>query len=398
MPLIWSSILAGFIVLPIAAHYPSALPHLPVIHTGDKYIKAAYNPRLDYETTLFGIKMTANFRSDNETPVAAAIMEAIIEANQGTAWAYAEDDWSGKLDTAFSELFSTEAIALPVATGTVANSIALATVTPPWGSVVCHSGAHIQNDECGAPEFFGNGLRLVPVAGENGKLSPGDVEKAVKANEGHGVHSYKASALSLTQATEAGTVYSIAEVKALCESAHALGLKTHMDGARFGNAVASLGCHPAEVTVEAGIDMLSFGASKNGCMAAEALVIFNQPQLRETAERLRKRSGHLLSKMRYVSAQLLAYIENGRWLEMANHANHQAAKFAEAVESHTGAQLEFPVHANEVFVSWTREGFNHLVSQGIQFQLWPGRDDLARFVFGHSTSDRDIDILLGALQ
>jgi len=341
--------------------------------------------------------MTTNFRSDNETPVAAAIMDAILEANQGTAWAYAEDDWSMKLDQAFSDLFGTEAIVLPVSTGTVANSIALATVTPPWGSVFCHSGAHIQNDECGAPEFFGNGLRLVPVDGQQGKLRPSALIEAIRSAEGHGVHSYKASALSLTQATEAGTVYSIEEVAALCDSAHSMGLKTHMDGARFGNAIASLGCNPAEVTVEAGIDMLSFGASKNGCMAAEALIIFNQPQWRETAERLRKRSGHLLSKMRYVSAQLLAYIENDLWLGMATHANRQAAKFSEAIENQTGACLEYPVEANEVFVKWTKQGFDGLASQGIEFGLWPGRDDLARFVFGHSTSDEDIDALISAL-
>jgi len=337
--------------------------------------------------------MTANFRSDNETPVAPAIMEAMLEANHGTAWAYAEDDWSNRLNQAFSDLFRTEAIVLPVSTGTVANSIALATVTAPWGSVFCHNGAHIQNDECGAPEFFGNGLRLVPVDGANGKLTPAALEQAVRSNEGHGVHSYKPSALSLTQATEAGTVYSIDEIRALCDSAHAMGMKTHMDGARFGNAIASLGCHPAEVTVEAGIDMLSFGASKNGCMAAEALVIFNQPQWRETAERLRKRSGHLLSKMRFVSAQLLAYIENDRWLEMARHANRQAAKFASAIENHAEANLEYPVEANEVFVRWTKQGFDHLKSQGIEFQLWPGRDDLARFVFAHSTSDGEINVL-----
>ena len=341
--------------------------------------------------------MTANFRSDNETPVAPAIMQAIVEANQGTAWAYAEDDWSEKLNRVFSDLFRTDAIVLPVSTGTVANSIALATVTPPWGSVFCHSGAHIYGDECGAPEFFGNGMRLVPVTGENGKLVPSSMEKAVRENEGHGVHSYKPSALSLTQATEAGTIYSIDEVRALCDSAHAMGMKTHMDGARFGNAVASLGCHPAEVTVEAGIDMLSFGASKNGCMAAEALVIFNQSQWYETAERLRKRSGHLLSKMRYVSAQLLAYTENDRWLEMAGHANRHAAKFAEVVENHAEARLEYPVQANEVFLNWTKEGFDHLMSKGIQFQLWPGRDDLARFVFGHSTSDVETDLLADSM-
>jgi threonine aldolase len=342
--------------------------------------------------------MTANFRSDNETPVAPAIMDAMLEANHGAAWAYGEDVWSKRLDQAFSDLFRTEAFVLPVSTGTVANSIALATVTPTWGSVICHTLAHIQNDEGGAPEFYGNGLRVVPVDGEDGKIVPASVERVIKANIGHGVHSYKASALSLTQATEAGTVYSADEVKALCDCAHALGMKTHMDGARFANAVVNLDCHPAEVTAEAGIDMLVFGASKNGCMSAEALVVFNQPQLRESMERQRKRGGHLLSKMRYVSAQLLAYIENDRWLEMARHANNQAAKFAQAVENRTGAELEYPIHGNEVFVKWTKEGLEHLLAQDIQFQMWPGRDDLGRFVFGYSTSDEEVELLLAGLR
>jgi len=338
--------------------------------------------------------MIANFRSDNETPVAPAIMQAILDANHGTAWAYADDDWSQRLNGVFSELFRTDTVALPVPTGTVANSIALATVTPPWGSVFCHTGAHIYGDESGAPEFFGNGLRLVPVAGKNGKLEPEALEEAVYAVEGHGVHSYKPTVLSLTQATEAGTVYSIDEVKALCDTAHRLGMYTHMDGARFGNAIAGLGCHPAEVTADAGIDMLSFGASKNGCMAAEALLFFNHPEWYATAERLRKRSGHLFSKMRYVSAQLLAYVENDRWLDMARHANRQAARFAAAVGKHPEAELEYPVQANEVFLKWTKQGFDHLEKQGIQFGLWPGRNDLARFVFGHSTSDEEVDLLI----
>jgi len=170
-----------------------------------------------------------------------------------------------------------------------------------------------------------------------------------------------------------------------------------MDGARFGNAVATLGCQPGEISVAAGIDMLSFGASKNGCMAAEALVIFKQPQWYETAEHLRKRAGHLLSKMRYVSAQLLAYIENDRWLRMATHANQQAAHFASAVAAHPDARLENPVQANEVFVQWTRTGFESLLAEGFQFHLWPGRDDLARFVFGHSTRDSETQKLIDAL-
>ncbi len=341
--------------------------------------------------------MSLNFLSDNETPIAASILEAIVSANQGTAHAYAEDEWSARLDEAFSNLFRRPAIVLPVSTGTVANAIALAVVTPPWGSVYCHANAHIQNDESGAPEFFGSGLRLVPMEGKEGKLGLETLQQTLHATKGHGVHSYKPAALSLTQSTESGTVYSSEEISTLCAYARSQGMRTHMDGARFANAVAKLGCHPAEITCEAGIDMLSFGASKNGCMAAEALVIFGQEQWRATAERHRKRSGHLLSKMRYISAQLLAYIEDDRWLKMAGHANHLASLFAQAVADNSTAILEYPVQANEVFVKWTRQGFDHLEAQGIQFQLWPGRDDLARFVFGHSTSNEDTDLLINAM-
>jgi len=321
----------------------------------------------------------------------------IIEANQGTASAYAEDDWSEKLDSAFSELFNTHATVLSLATGTVANAIALASVTPPWGSVYCHHSAHILNDECGAPEFFGNGMRLVPVAGENGKMSVDSLADTIRSSEGHGIHSYVPTTLSITQSTESGTLYSTDEIRALCEFAHGRGMHTHMDGARFANAIVSLACQPEDISISAGIDMLSFGASKNGCMAAEALLIFNQPKWRETAERMRKRSGHLLSKMRYVSAQLLAYIENDRWLEMASHANQQAARFATAVAAHPHASLDNPVEANEVFVNWTSKGFESLRAQGIQFLMWPGRDDLARFVFGHSTSNTETQTLIDTL-
>ena len=304
--------------------------------------------------------MKINFRSDNESPAAQAIMDAVIAANTGPAWAYAEDDWSERLNDAFGVLFETDTTVIPVSTGTVANSIALASVTPPWGSVYSSQNAHIYSDESGAPEFFGNGLRVVPVAGENGKFGVDAFRDLVRANTGHGVHSYVASAVSLTQSTECGTVYRPDEVAGIADYAKGRNMVVHMDGARFGNAIASLGCKPADITWRAGVDMLSFGASKNGCMAAEALVLFIRPEILETAERLRTRSGHLLSKMRYVSAQLLAYLENGLWLELAGNANRQAATFAAAVENHPGASLECPVEANEVFVSWTAEGYRAL--------------------------------------
>ena len=342
--------------------------------------------------------MELNFRSDNESPAAPAIFAALEAANRGTAWAYAEDQWSLLLDQAYSELFETAVTVIPLSTGTAANSIALAAATPPWGAVYCHRNAHILNDEGGAPEFFGNGLRLVPVDGENGKFSAAEMEKLIRANTGHGIHSYLPSAVSITQSSESGTVYRPEEARAITEAARHHGMATHMDGARFGNAVSRLGCQPADITWRAGIQMLSFGASKNGCLAAEALLVFDHPGAKETAERLRKRSGHLLSKMRYVSAQLLAYIKDGLWLDMASHSNGQAAVFAQAVERHPGASLEFPVDANEVFVKWTPEGFRALEGSGIQFLLWPGRDDLARFVFSHCTRDEETAFLCETLK
>jgi threonine aldolase len=341
--------------------------------------------------------MELNFRSDNESPAAPAIMKALAEANRGTAWAYAEDQWSERLDEAFSDLFGTRTTVLPVSTGTVANSIALACVTPPWGVVYCHRNAHILNDECGAPEFFGNGVRLVPLDGPDGKFDAGSLQSTIRATEGHGVHSYVSSAVSITQSNESGAVYQVDEIVSICKAAKKRGLSTHMDGARFANAVSSLGCQPAETSWQAGIDMMSFGASKNGCLAAEALLFFNLPELRETAERHRKRSGHLLSKMRYVSAQLLAYIDAGLWLDLARQSNQQAARFSYAIAQHPNASLEYPVHANEVFVKWSAEGFRRLENAGIQFLGWPGRDDLARFVFSHCTSSEETEKLCSAL-
>ena len=297
----------------------------------------------------------------------------------------------------FSDLFGTQTTVIPVSTGTVANSIALASVSPPWGSVYCHRNAHILNDESGAPEFFGNGLRLVPVDGKGGKFTALDLSDMVQRNEGHGIHSYLPAAVSLTQSTESGTVYRPDEIASVCGEAARYGMIPHMDGARFANAVARLGCQPADVSWKAGIQLLSFGASKNGCLAAEALLIFGRPELRENAERLRKRSGHLLCKMRYISAQLLAYTDSGLWLDMAAHANAQAARFAEAVTSHPNARLEYSVDANEVFVRWHADGLQKLSDAGVQFLTWPGRDDLARFVFSYCTLQEETERLCDAI-
>lgn len=342
--------------------------------------------------------MELNFRSDNETPAAPAIIEAVKEANRGTAHAYAEDEWTARLDEAFTERFETPVSVIPLPTGTVANAIALACLSPPWGSVYCHRIAHVYNDESGAPEFFGNGLRLVPVDGAHGRLRAPDLRDAIRASEGHGVHSYIPAAVTITQATEAGTLYQGDELSAICAVAAEHGIPVHIDGARFANALAGADAAPADLSWRTGVKLMSFGASKNGCMAAEALLLFDLHELREQAERLRKRSGHLLSKMRYVSAQLLAYLEDDLWLHLATHANRQARRFAAAVGKHPTAALEYPVEANEVFLRWSPDRFAALEAAGIEFHMWPGRDDLARFVFAHSTDERATEKLCKTLE
>lgn len=339
-----------------------------------------------------------NFRSDNEGSVAAPILQAIIEANQGTAHAYAEDDWSQRLNQSFSGVFETDVTVLPLATGTAGNSIALAQMCSPWGSVVCFEHAHIHQDECGAPEFYNPGCKLAALPGKSGKLDAGTVAHWLAGQGVHGVHENRPDVISLTQATESGTVYQVDEIKAMSELAKANGLFMHMDGARFANAVISTGASPADLTWRSGIDVLSFGASKNGCMAAEALVVFGHPEWMDDLERRRKRSGHLISKMRYVSAQLLAYLNDGLWLELAAKANQHARRFADAIAQHPTAEAAWPIESNEVFLRWPRTQLQALKDQGFDFHFWPGSDDLARLVFACSVQDEVIDTLIAALQ
>lgn len=339
-----------------------------------------------------------NFKSDNEAPAHPLVLEAIAEANHEMATAYAEDAWSARLDGAFSEVFETECSVLPLATGTAANSITLAAASPSWGAVLCHRQAHIANDEGGAPEFYTHGAKLVLLDGDNGKLQADALARTIDSAGAHGVHNVKPSVVSITQATECGTSYRPDEIAALAEAAHARGLALHMDGARFANAVAHLGAVPAEVTWKAGVDALSFGATKNGALTAEAIVVFGHPEWLEDMHRMRKRGGHLLSKMRYVSAQLLAMLDGGLWLELARHANNMAARLAGAIEAHPEASLEWPVEANEVFMRLAPEKLAGLKQQGFEFHVWPGHDDLARLVCSFATAHDDVDRLIAALE
>lgn len=340
----------------------------------------------------------ANFRSDNESPVAAAIMQALADCNRDAAHAYGEDTFSESLDEAFSELFATPVKVLPLATGTAANSIALAAMCPPWGAVICHHGAHIHNDECGAPEFYSGGAKIIPLPGGDCKLQAQSIADELNRRGSHGVHEVLPSAISMTQSTEAGTIYTPEEIQAISQLAREHQMQLHMDGARFANAVSALDCHPADITWRCGVDMLSFGASKNGAMAAEALILFNGDEYWESVERRRKRAGHLFSKMRYVSAQLLAYIHEDLWLDLAHHANRQAMRFARAVAQHDAADVAYPVQANEVFLRLDEDKLKAMQEKGLEFHLWPGARNLARLVFSHSTSTEEVDTLIKALE
>ncbi|MBO9621856.1 MAG: low specificity L-threonine aldolase [Sphingomonas sp.] len=306
------------------------------------------------------------FFSDNAAPVCPEVIQAMLEANRLDT-AYDGDQWSKRLDGAFSDLFGTAVRAIWVPSGTSANALALAALCPPWGGVVCHRDAHIQNDECGAPEFYTHGAKLMIAEGEGAKMTPESVAQVLDliAND---VHRVQPHAISITNATEYGLVYAPGEVAAIGEIARARGLGFHMDGARFANAVAHLGCAPAEVTWRAGVDVLSFGFVKNGGMSAEALVFF-KPELAEDTLRRRKRAGLLLSKGRYLAAQILAMLEGDLWLANARAANAGALLLGQAA----GERLVHPVEANEVFLRVMPEEAAGLRALGFDFYDWaPG--------------------------
>jgi threonine aldolase len=330
-----------------------------------------------------------NFRSDNVTGAAPEILAALMAANEGTAASYGADAISTRLKQRFSEIFEREVAVFPVATGTAANALAIAAVTPPWGVVYCHGESHIQVDECGAPEFFTGGAKLMPLECADGKITPAAVE-AVLVEPGI-VHSAQPASISISQVTEAGTVYTPDEIAALGALAKRRGLALHMDGARFANAVVALNASPADLTWRAGVDLLSFGATKNGALAAEAIIVFDPARLGDLAYR-RKRAGHLFSKMRFLSVQLEAYLEGGLWLRNARHANRMAARLAEGLAATRGAKLLYPVQANEIFIALPEAVIAALEAAGVGFYRWgaPGEGSL-RLVTAFSTRAEDVD-------
>jgi threonine aldolase len=341
-----------------------------------------------------------HFASDNAAGVAPAILRAIAAANGGFALAYGDDAVTQRVERRFSEIFEREVAVFLVPTGTAANALALAHLTPPWGAVMCHREAHVISNECGAPEFFGGGLRLVGLPGEGGKIAPETLALALDRHEGHSPHQVVPAMVSLTQATEAGTVYRTGEIAALSSLAHARGLAVHMDGARFANALVRLDATPAQATWRAGVDVLSFGATKGGALAAEAVVFFEPAQAAMMAER-RKRAGHLVSKHRFIAAQLEAFLADGLWLGLASHANGMADRLAASLTSLSLAPV-WKVEANLVFVLLPVSLHEHLQAAGAQYYAFhsdslPGGKDipaghvLARLVTSFATSEADIE-------
>jgi threonine aldolase len=337
-----------------------------------------------------------NFCSDNVTGASPEILAALSAANGGALASYGSDKLTERVEARLKEIFETDLAAFPVATGTAANALSLSLLTPSWGAIYCHQDAHIAVDECGAPEFYTGGAKLVDLPGEHGKLTASQLSDAL-ARSGKGVvHQVQAAAISLTQATEAGTAYRPDDVAAIADVARGYGLGLHMDGARFANALVFLDANPADITWRAGVDILSFGATKNGALAAEAVVIFDKKRAEEFAFR-RKRAGHLFSKMRFLSAQLDAYLEGDLWLKNARHANAMAKRLAEGLMAVPGATLAHPVEANEIFVDLPETAIRGLTADGFQFYRWLGEDKtLLRLVAAHDTKEADVTAFIAS--
>ena len=328
------------------------------------------------------------FFSDNAAAAHPAVIEAITRSNRLDT-AYDGDALSQSLDRAFSDLFETEVRAFWVLTGTAANCLALAALCPGYGGIVCHRDAHIEVDEAGAPAFFADGAKLILVDGPGAKLSVDSVEGAIGRIR-KDVHQVQAKALSITNATEYGLVYSASEVGALGETAKRHGLNYHMDGARFANAVVSTGSSPADLTWRAGVDALSFGFVKNGGLNAEAMILFKTDLADQIAIR-RKRAGHLASKGRMFAAQILAMLENGLWLENARAANAAAQTIGKAA----GDRLVYPVEANEIFIRATPAEAEALRAKGFDFYDW-GPEEV-RFVTSWDQGGEALNQLTAAI-
>jgi len=344
-----------------------------------------------------------NFASDNGAGAAPEILEALVAASRGVAAAYGADEYTKAAEAKLSEVFERDVAVFLVATGTGVNALALGAVAQPWSAIFCHEESHIHDDECGAPEFFTGGAKLVGIPGEGGKITPDALRETLARFPRGLVKSVQPGALSLSQATEAGTVYSLDEIAALTDLARSHGLATHMDGARFANSLVALGCAPAAMSWRAGIDVLSFGATKNGALACEALIFFDRAKAEAFAFQ-RKRGGHTLSKGRFLGAQMNAYLRDDLWLALAKRANRAAARLARGLAALSGVRLAWPAQINEVFAIAPRAVVAPLQAAGARVYEWTSRavapdraprpdEAFLRLVCSFETSDAEIDQL-----
>jgi threonine aldolase len=346
------------------------------------------------EYTAVEMKTVIDFRSDNTGRAAPEILEALIRANRGTALGYGGDDWTAALQQRFSELFETAVRVFPVATGTAANALALASLGPSWGIVYCSEVAHINTAEANATGFFGGGLKLAAVGGDYGRINADRLAETLAGVAPGQIHRGQPSAVNLTQATDLGGVYTLGQIGAVSEVAKGRGLKIHMDGARFANALVRLGCSPAEATWRSGIDIMSFGATKNGGALCDAIVVF-APDLGDGLAVQLRRAGQVWSKMRFASAQLIAYVENGLWLDMARASNAIAARIATGLRDTPAVRLLAPVEANELFLELPSAAMDALEADG--FQFYRRSKSLARFVCRFDTTEAEADSFVAAL-
>ncbi len=346
-----------------------------------------------------------NFASDNTMGASAPVLDAILRANNGAEPAYGADSGMKRVETQFAKLFERDVKVFLVATGTAANALCIAAAVPPWGICVSHREAHIVEDECGAPEFFTQGAKLVGLPGVMAKLDAAVVDHYVSGLP-NASKQMPPKAVSLSQATECGTIYQLEEIAAISAICRKHGMSLHMDGARFANAMVSLGCSPAEMTWKQGVDILSFGATKNGCLSAEAIVVFDG-KLAETLDYRRKRAGQILSKGRLLSAQFEGYFADDHWLANARHANAAARKLADGLKKLESVRIAWPVEANEVFPILPLAMESRLKAAGAQFHRWAktslapqekmtGDETLVRLVTSFATQGTDIDQFLQA--
>jgi threonine aldolase len=326
-------------------------------------------------------------RSDNAAGVAPELMQAIAAANVGSALAYGDDEITHRLRDTVAEVFEhPDVMVYPVTSGTAANSLALSAMVPSWGSVLCHDSAHILRSECGATSMFGGGAVMAGLPGPDYRLTPDAVEAAFAATRWGDPHHSQPSVVSLTCPTDHGTVYSVDEVAAIAAVARSSGLRVHIDGARLANAIAALGCSPADLTWRAGVDVFSLGGIKNGTMNADAIVCFD-PSLAESLKYRVKRSGHVASKMRYQSAQLQRYLTGGLWLQLAARANHAMAALADGL-SELGVRLLNDVQANMVFAELPAAAIDRLLADDVLFYRMG--ETTIRLVTSFQTSDDDV--------